>query len=586
MDKKKTTKEILDEKIKKKGETPLYNQETIKKTKKNFEEWKNTNVSKKDRKTWEVVPQTMLGSGIPRKLLYTPLDAANLDYMEDIGFSGDEPFTRGCYPNMYRGRVFTMRQLSGAGSPEDVNKRLKFLLESGATGTNLALDLPTVQMFDSDEPEAIGQVGTVGVPIDCVQDMETIYDGIPIDEISSSIVTHYPRNTAIIFPMFLVMAEKRGYDWKKLPGSVQNDVTMECIVRRAPEYIPPADAFRVQCDNIEFIRNEVPRWNYITLNGYNLREYGTSSITEMAVAFANGISIIEEMQKRGYDPDWTAERIAFFWSVGNDFFEEVARLRAARRLWYKIMKYRFDSKQPRSQLERCHVQTSGISLQRVEPYNNVIRAAYHALAAILGGCQSLHVDAYTEAYSVPLEEDSLLSLRTQQIINVETGVTQVVDPMAGSFYIENLTDIMEEKILGEIEEIEKQGGYVKIIESGWIHNKISRFIQEERRKIDDGTIKVVGYNYFRQPDVKEPPIRCQEVSEGIRENQIKKLKKWRDERDNDKVESCLGGIVDACKSGENVTYKTLEAARAGATEGEMRRKFTEAFGLWRQPLVL
>ncbi|VUT25061.1 MAG: methylmalonyl-CoA mutase [Candidatus Methanolliviera sp. GoM_oil] len=586
MSEEKTTKEIFEEKLKEKKRIPLYNPDAIEKIKEGFDEWKNTKVREKDRENWEVTPYTILGSEIPRGMLYTPCDVADLDYEADVGFPGQEPFTRGPYPNMYRGRVFTIRQLSGAGSPEETNERLKFLLESGATGTNLALDLPTVQMFDSDEPESVGQVGTVGVPIDCVQDMEVIYKDIPIDKVSSSIVTHYPRNSMIIFPMFLVMAEKRGYDWKTLPGSVQNDITMENIVRRAPEYIPPADDFRIQCDNIEFLRKEVPRWNYITLNGYNLREEGTDEIMEMAVAFANGIAILEEMQERGYDPDWVAERMAFFWSVSNDFFEEIARLRAARRLWYKIMKYRFDSKKPRSQLERCHIQTSGISLQRVEPYDNVIRSAFQAMAAILGGTQSLHVDSYAEAYSVPLEEDSLLALRTQQIINAETQVTQVVDPLAGSFYVEKLTNIAESKVLDQLEEIEKEGGFVKAIESGWMHNKIASYIAKERRKIDDGTIKIVGYNYFRRPDVKEPPIKCQEVLEERRQRQIEKLKKWREERDNDKVESCLGAIVDACKSGENVTYKTIEAARAGATEGEMRRKFVEAFGMWKQPLVI
>ncbi|MDY6843474.1 MAG: methylmalonyl-CoA mutase family protein, partial [Thermodesulfobacteriota bacterium] len=367
MSQEKTTKEILDEIEKNSDRTPLYNREALQKIEEAFEKWQNTVVREKDRKEWEVTPHTILGSEIPRKLIYSPIDIASLDYLKDLGYSGEEPFCRGIHPNMYRGRVFTVRPLPGAGSPEEMNQRFKFLVDQGATGINVALDLPTVQMFDSDEPESRGHVGVVGVPVDCVEDWEVIFKDIPIDTISVSIVTHYPRNTAILFPMYLVMAEKRNIPMDKLPGSVQNDFIMENVVRGGIEYIPPKDVFRIQCDNIEFIRKEVPQWNYITLNGYNLREDGTSAITEMAVALANGVAILEEMKRRGYDADWVGARLAFFWSFGNDFFEEVARLRAVRRLWYKIMKYKFQAQNPRSMWMRCHIQTSGISLTREEP---------------------------------------------------------------------------------------------------------------------------------------------------------------------------------------------------------------------------
>jgi methylmalonyl-CoA mutase N-terminal domain/subunit len=383
MNDERTTKEILEEKEPEKR-TPLYNQDVLGKLAGEFEHWRNNALRQQDRENWSVAPHTILGSEIPRELLYTPLSNADLDYKRDLGFSGEEPYTRGIHPNMYRGRVFTIRQLFGAGSPEECNRRMKTLLQHGATGTNWALDLATVQMYDSDEPEAKGQVATVGVPIDCVEDMEVICRDIPIDKVSASIVTHYPRNTAIIFPMYLVMAERRGVPWDQLAGSVQNDFIMESVVRSASEYIPPRDDFKIQCDNIEFIRKNVPQWNYVTLNGYNLREWGTSGVTEMAVAVANGIEILKEMTRRGHDVDWAAERLAFFWAPANDFFEEVARIRAVRRLWYKIMKYRFEAQKPRSMWMRCHVQTSGVSLTREEPMNNVIRAAYHALAAVLG----------------------------------------------------------------------------------------------------------------------------------------------------------------------------------------------------------
>jgi len=586
MDAEKTTKEILKQKMAPRERIPLYNRQALKKIREEFDRWKNTVVSEQDRRNWEVTPQTILGSGLPREMLYTPLSNPEFDYTEDIGFSGEEPFTRGIHANMYRGRTWTERQLCSAGSPEYINKRLKMLLDYGATGTNLILDLATVQMFDSDEPEAKGQVGTVGVPIDCVEDMEVIYKDIPIDRVSSSIVTHYPRNTAILFPMYLVMAERRGIPWDKLPGSVQNDFIMEELVRSATEYIPPKDDFRLQCDNIEFIRKNVPLWNYVTLNGYNLREWGTSGVTEMAVAVANAIETLNEMMSRGYEVDWVVPRLAFFWAPANDFFEEVARLRAVRRLWYRIMKYRFNAQNPRSLWMRCHVQTSGVSLTREEPMNNVIRAAYHGLAAALGGAQSLHVDSYDEAYSVPSEEASILSLRTQQIIEVETQVTQVVDPLGGSFYVEALTNQIEAKILDEVDEIERMGGIVEVVANGWLHKKVTEHIQREQKMIADGDIKVVGRNYFRAPDLKTPEIWVHEYDDNLRKAMCDKLAKIRQHRDNEKVSNCLNALKQACKRGDNVMVYTLECARADVTEGEMRRAFVEAFGHWKPPIFM
>lgn len=586
MKQEKTTKEILEKEMSPGEHIPLYNPEALKKIQEEFDRWKNTVVREQDRKDWDVTPHTIIGSNLPRELLYTPLANPEFDYMKDIGFSGEEPFARGIHANMYRGRTWTGRQLSSAGSPEYINKRLKMLLKHGATGTNLALDLATVQMFDSDEPEARGQVGTVGVPIDCVEDMEVIYKDVPIDKVSSSIVTHYPRNTVILFPMFLVMAERRGIPWDKLPGSVQNDFIMEELVRSASEYIPPKDDFRIQCDNIEFIRKNVPKWNYITLNGYNLREWGASGVTAMAVAIANATLILKEMTERGHDVDWIAQRLAFFWSPANDFFEEVARLRAVRRLWYRIMKYRFNAKNPRSMWMRCHVQTSGVSLTREEPMNNVIRAAYHALAAALGGAQSLHVDGYDEAYSVPSEEASILALRTQQILEVETQVTQVVDPLGGSFYIESLTNQIEENILNEVDEIEKMGGIVEVVANGWLHKKVTEHIQREQKMIADGDIKVVARNYFRAPDMKSPDVWVHEYDDDLGKAMRDKLTRLRQRRDNEKAGKCLNALKDACRQGGNVMDYTLECARADCTKGEMRRAFVEAFGLWKPPALM
>jgi len=582
--KERTTKEILQATLASKKRVPLYHPDVLEKLRREFERWRNATVREEDRKNWRAIPCTILGSDIQREMLYTPLSNPGFDYMQDLGHSGQEPFTRGIHANMYRGKEFTMRQLTGFGGPEETNQRIKFMLAHGATGINALFDLPTIQMYDSDDPLSKGQVGMSGVAIDSTEDMELLFRDIPLDKVTVSLVTHYPSNTAILFPMYLALAERRGVPWDKLRGSVQNDITLEEVVRSGPEYIPPKDCFRIQCDNIEFIRQNVPLWNFVTYNGYNLREFGTSGVTEMAVALANAIGTIEEMLSRGHAVDWIGERLAFFWSPANDFFEEVARIRAVRRLWYRIMKYRFHAESPRSMWMRCHVQTSGVSLMREEPLNNIIRAAYHALASVLGGVQSLHVDSYDEAYSVPTEEAALLSLRTQQVLQAETGVTEVVDPLGGSFYVEALTNEIETRILDEVDEIEKMGGYVTVIDKGWLHKKIAEYFYDERNKIEKGLIKIVGYNIYKAP-VELPPINVFRYPEGVEERQKARLAILRKQRDNEKVGVALTALEDACKKGKNVMPYTLQCARACCTEGEIFKVFKKAFGLWKPPVL-
>ena len=579
MEKENSIKKILSNKIKDKKTKFLFNKKVLDEIEKDFKRWKENKVSVEDKEQWEKIPYTILGSDTPRELIYTPLSIRNLDYLKEINFSGEEPYLRGIHSNMYRGRKFTMRQLTGFGSPEHTNKRIKFMLKHGATGLNVLFDIPTIQMYDSDDPMAIGQVGMSGVCVDSVDDIHLIFEDIPIDEISVSLVTHFPSNTAILFSMFLVAAEERGISWEKLRGSVQNDTTMEELVRSAPEYIPPKDCFRLQCDNIEFIKRNVPKWNYITLNGYNLREFGTSSITEMAVALSNGVELLKELINRGYNVDVIADRISFFWSIGNDFFEEVARLRAIRRLWYKIMKYFFNAKNSRSMWMRCHVQTSGVSLFQQEPLNNIIRAGYHALAAVLGGVQSLHVDSYDEAFSVPTEQAALLSLRIQQILQEETAITDVVDPLGGSFYVESLTNTLEEKILNEVDEIENEGGYVSSIESGILYKKIVEYFTEQQKRLEDGEIKVVGYNVYKS-DVELPNIDMFRYPEGVEEIQVKRLKKLREKRNSKNVKKALNNLKKACLSKENIFPYCIECARARCTIGEISNVFKDAFGLW------
>ncbi len=580
--KERTTKEILHEQFSGQKRTPLYSSEALKSIRQTVDLWMNSLVPEKDRKNWATTAHTVLGSDIPRDLLYTPLSNPDFDYQQDLGNSGQPPFTRGIHANMYRGREFTMRQLTGFGSPEQTNERIKFMLDHGATGLNVLFDLPTIQMYDSDDPFAVGQVGMSGVCVDSVEDMARLFKDVPLEDVTISIVTHYPSNTAILFPMFLALAEERGIPWENLRGSVQNDITLEELVRSGSEYIPPKDCFRIQCDNIEFIRKHVPQWNFITINGYNLREFGTSAITEMAVAVSNGIQILDELVRRGYDVDSTADRLAFFWSAANDFFEEIARIRAVRRLWYRIMKYRFNANNPRAMLMRCHVQTSGVCLIQKEPQNNIIRAAYHALAAVLGGAQSLHVDSYDEAYSVPTEEAALLSLRTQQILQKETGVTDVVDPLGGSFYLEALTNEIESRILDEIDEIEGLGGYVRAIEGGEIYRKVASYFAEQQRLIEKGEIALVGQNVYKS-EVEGPPINVFRYPEGVEERQKARLQKLRLNRDSEKVQRALNALEDACLKGENILPYSVECARVRCTEGELFKVFKGAFGLWKPP---
>jgi len=583
-DARKTTKDILKEKIGQNKGKPLFDQGALNNIKKEFEGWKSSTVKENDRNNWLITPQTILGSEMPRELIYTPLNISDLDYANDLGNSGQAPFTRGLHPNMYRGKKFTIRQINGFGGPEDTNERLKFMLKNGATGLSVIFDIPTVQMYDSDDPISRGQVGTSGVAIDSAGDMEILFAGVAIEDVTISLVTHYPSNTAILFPMFLAMAERRGVAWSSLRGSIQNDITLEEVVRSGPEYIPPRDCFRIQCDNVEFTRREVPNWNFITLNGYNLHDFGTSGITEMAVAISNGMETIDNLIARGYDVDWVGERLAFFWSIASDFFDEVSRIRAARRLWYKIMKHKYNAQNPRSMWMRCHVQTSGITLTRQEPLNNIIRAAIQALSAVMGGVQSLHVDSYDEAYAVPTEEAALLSLRTQQIIQSETAVTEVVDPLGGSYYVEALTNDIEKRILDEVEEIEKLGGYVAAIEKGWIHRKVANHFHNEQAKIEKGDIKVVGLNCYKST-YETPPINVFQYPSGVEKRQAAKLASLRETRNNAKVEKALKKLEEACAGYANIVPYCVQCARVGCTEGEIFKVFKKAFGLWKPPVI-
>ncbi|MDX9818738.1 MAG: methylmalonyl-CoA mutase family protein, partial [Desulfococcus multivorans] len=387
----------------------LFSVEHVQQIKDNYQEWFNNSLRDTDRET---EGKYFTHSGIPVKLIHTPADVEHMNYMEDIGFSGHPPYLRGVYPNMYRGRLFTVRQLAGLGAPEDCNERVRYLLDHGATGISILFDLPTVRGYNSDDPEAEGNVGACGAAVDCIWDMDAFFKDIDLGTASTNIVTHLPSTSLVIPAMYFAVAEHRGTPWTDVAGTCQNDFIMETCVGSAPEILPPKASFRMQCDVIEWICKNIPRWNPVSYNGYNLREAGTNAVGEVAVAIANAVATAEELIRRGMNIDDFAPRMSFFWDLHNDFFEEIAKCRASRKVWYKLMKERFGAKKAKSMLMRFHVQTAGVTLPATEPLNNVARSTLQGMAAVLGGCQSLHIDSYDEAYSAPTEEAALISLRT------------------------------------------------------------------------------------------------------------------------------------------------------------------------------
>lgn len=557
----------------------LFDQGAIAKISAHSRQWREETVKGKDGGTGY---QTE--SGIPIELLYTPEAIADCDFENDIGYPGEAPFVRGVYPNMYRGRLFTVRQLAGFGAPEDCNERIKFLLSHGATGVNIVFDLPTVRGYDSDSPEAEGNVGACGVAIDSLEDMERLFEGVPIDKISSSVVTHLPSTTVVLMAMYMVMAEKRGISYDKLSGTNQNDFIMETTVGSGPEILPPRASFRLQCDAIEFATKYLPRWNPVSYNGYNLREAGTNAVQEVAVAIANAIGTTEELIRRGVPVDSFARRMSFFWDLCNDFFEEIAKCRASRKVFFDVMKNRFKAQDDRSCHMRFHVQTAGITLTAVEPLNNIARSAIQGLAAILGGAQSLHIDSYDEAYSAPTEQAALVSLRTQQILQVETNVINTVDPLAGSYYVEHLTAEMVKRIHAYINEIEKRGGLVACVESGWLHREISNYAYQQQKEIETGERKIVGMNFMKADNANFGDIEVFRYPE-TEQRQKAKLAKLRARRDQGHLDKAMETLREKCRTTENIMPYVMEAVRANATLGEIEKVFREEFGLWQFPLA-
>lgn len=521
-------------------------------------------------------------SGFEVKPLYTPKDLYNLDYIRDLGFPGEEPYVRGVHPTMYRGRTWTHRQLAGFGPPEETNKRYKFLLHQGATGINGVFDYPTLRGYDSDDPDVYADVGRGGVSIDSIEDMRILFEGIPIDEVSVSLVTCQPICNISVQSMYFANAQNRGVPLNKLAGTSQNDFLMETAITIAPGVTPPKVSFRLSCDAIEFCTKYAPRWNPISYSGYNYREAGCTAPQEVAFMIANAVACSEELIRRGYDIDIFAPRLSFFLSAHNDFFEEIAKYRAARRIYCKIMKERFAPKDPRSLMFRFHVQTAGVALTAQQPLNNIARASYHALAAVLGGAQSVHVDAYDEALCVPTELSSLTALRTQQILQSETGVTNVVDPLGGSYFLESLTNQMEESIGTIIAEIDSMGGIVKAVEKGWIHDEISAAAYQYQMRVESGEMPIVGVNCF-QIENEKLPIELFRLPETLK-IQKKKLERIRKKRNAVQVRKALDAVTRGCEEGRNLMELLVDEVKVYLTEGEVSQALRKVYGVWNPPL--
>jgi methylmalonyl-CoA mutase N-terminal domain/subunit len=512
-------------------------------------------------------------SDIPVERVYTPLAGSKLDCLEDLGFPGSYPYTRGVQPTMYRGRFWTMRQYAGFASAEESNKRYKYLLEQGQTGLSVAFDLPTQIGYDSDHPLAQGEVGKVGVAIDSLMDMEALFGGIPLEQVSTSMTINAPA--AVLLAMYVETAAKQGVSPEKLKGTIQNDILKE-YAARGTYIFPPTPSMRIITDIFAFCSQHIPRWNTISISGYHIREAGSTAVQEVAFTLANGIAYVEAALRAGLKVDDFAPRLSFFFNAHMDFFEEIAKFRAARRLWARIMQERFDAKSPKSLMLRFHTQTAGCTLTAQQPQNNVMRVTLQALSAVLGGTQSLHTNSMDEAFSLPSEEAVQIALRTQQVIAYESGVPNTVDPLGGSFYVERLTDEIEERAQRYLDQIDEKGGAVAAIEQGFIQTEIQVSAYAYQRAVESGQQVVVGLNKFQQ---EEAPLRnFLRVEPAVKASQEAKLKQLKGQRDNTAVVEALARLKDCAKGTDNLMPPIMEAVKCYATLGEVCDTLRAVFG--------
>ncbi|SFU98724.1 acyl-CoA mutase large subunit family protein [Alicyclobacillus macrosporangiidus] len=518
------------------------------------------------------------GSDIPIQRLYTPRDGVQTEeeYLEKLGFPGEYPYTRGIQPTMYRGRHWTMRQYAGFGSAEQTNQRFRYLLEQGQTGLSTAFDLPTQIGYDADHPMARGEVGKVGVSISSLADMQTLLQGIPLDRVSTSMTINAPAS--ILLAMYLVVAEQQGVPWDKVSGTIQNDILKE-YAARGTYIFPPKPSMRLITDIFEFCSKEVPHWNTISISGYHIREAGSTAVQEVAFTLSNAIAYVQAAIDKGLEVDEFAPRLSFFFNAHNDFFEEIAKFRAARRMWAKIMRDRFGAKSPRAQQLRFHTQTAGSTLTAQQPDNNVVRVTVQAMAAILGGTQSLHTNARDEALALPTEESARLALRTQQILAYESGLTDTVDPLGGSYYVEALTDAIEEAAWKYINYIDQLGGAVAAIEQGYIQQEIRRAAYDTQMAIERGDQVVVGVNRFTVEQERQPELL--RVDPNIGRVQAERLAKLRAERAQEPVREALADLRAAAEGTANLMPKIIQAVRVYATLGEICDTLRQVFGEYR-----
>ncbi len=519
---------------------------------------------------------TVSGMDVPP--IVTPEDLDGFDYMDGLGYPGSYPFTRGIYDSMYRGRLWTMRQFAGFGSPQDTNKRFKFLLSHGQTGLSTAFDMPTLMGYDSDHARATGEVGREGVSVSSLADMEALFDGIALDKVSTSMTINC--TASIILAMYLVVAEKQGVKWDKLDGTIQNDMLKEFIAQR--EWIcPPRPSVKIVTDIIEFCSSYVPKWHPVSISGYHIREAGSTAVQELAFTLADGIGYVRECTERGLHIDEFAHRLSFFFNVHNDFLEEIAKFRAARRLWARIMKERFGAKTQKSWMLRTHAQTAGCSLTAQQPLNNIVRVSIQALAAVLGGTQSLHTNSMDETLALPTEEAVTVALRTQQIIAEESGVVNTIDPLGGSYVIESLTNRMENMSLGYIRKIDELGGIIEAVDIGFPQKEIADASYRYQRQLDTGQKFVVGVNKYQTGEETEFPTL--NIDGMVEKEQRKRLTEIKGKRSSRAVRKHLQAITRAAKKGENLMPFILDAVREYATVGEISDVFREVYGVYRDP---
>lgn len=514
-------------------------------------------------------------SGIEVRALYTPEDLAGWDANERLGVPGSPPYTRGVYPTMYRGKLWTMRQYAGFGTPESTNERFKFLLAAGQTGLSCAFDLPTQMGYDSDHPRAEGEVGKVGVAIDSMADMRLLLKDLPLDKVTTSMTIN--STAAILLLMYQLVAEEQGVPATSISGTIQNDLLKEYIARGTYVY-PPRPSMRIITDIFGYCANNVPKWNTISISGYHIREAGSTAVQEIAFTIANGIAYVEAALKAGLDVDDFAPRLSFFWNAHNNFFEEVAKFRASRRIWYRIMSDRFGAKKEASKLLRFHTQTGGSTLTAQQPENNIVRVAVQSMAAVMGGTQSLHTNGFDEALSLPTERAARIALRTQQIIGYESGIADTPDPLAGSYFVETLTDEIERLALEYIAHIDEIGGAVAAIESGYQMDEIEQAAYEYTKSIDDDQRVIVGLNRFSVDDDPEPEVFP--INPELERGQKQRLAEYKAARDMSKVSSALAAVADTARGDGNLLYPMREALRVDATLGEISDALRGVFGVY------